>query len=155
MSYIYSTLLPSTTAGGRALKGSGSGLRTKVAKDLDHNQNARSEAMQGENRGVNQTNISVFLLLSLLACNRKDGQTTYDPTVIDKSPLKEYEKQKIRILQRKFGCKWTEIAAQIPGRTGLMVKNYWYNEEKRAKHQMRNKMAISRLLLSPNEIEEQ
>ncbi|CAG8567771.1 7147_t:CDS:2, partial [Paraglomus occultum] len=74
---------------------------------------------------------------------------------IDKSPLKEYEKHKIRILQRKFGCKWTEIAAQIPGRTGLMVKNYWYNEEKRAKHQMRNKMAISRLLLSPNEIEEQ
>jgi myb proto-oncogene protein len=67
---------------------------------------------------------------------------------INKTPLTDFEKQKIVALHDAIGKKWSRIASSLPirGRTALMVKNYWYNRRRTQTLRIRDKMSVKRLL---------
>ena len=53
-----------------------------------------------------------------------------DPT-LNRDPFTEAEKRKVYDLQAQYGNKWTQIASEMPGRSGNMVKNCWFNAKMR------------------------
>jgi len=69
--------------------------------------------------------------------------------VVVKEPLSKLEKLAICRLHGIYGPEWARIAKRLRGRTGLTVKNYWYNELKRKKRlaaNIRTQMSLQRLL---------
>lgn len=45
---------------------------------------------------------------------------------LKKTPFEHWEDQVIYEQKKKIGNRWTQIAAQLPGRTSCSVKNRWY-----------------------------
>jgi hypothetical protein len=57
---------------------------------------------------------------------------------IDNSPLSITEKNKIMELVKRYGHLWTEIARHLPGRSGNMIKNFYYLKvDRRRRHRKR------------------
>ncbi|CAG8700690.1 8816_t:CDS:1, partial [Ambispora leptoticha] len=61
-----------------------------------------------------------------------------------KTPFTEHEKLAIISMYHQYGPSWTLIASNLPGRSALMVKNFWYNMDERVR--IRVKMSIARLI---------
>lgn len=62
---------------------------------------------------------------------------------IDKSPLRQEEKEIILDLQSKHGNKWTLISTYLPGRSTNTIKNF-YNAYKNRKSNYRNRRETTR-----------
>ncbi|KAG9299141.1 hypothetical protein G9A89_020454 [Geosiphon pyriformis] len=63
---------------------------------------------------------------------------------IKKQPFSLNEKRAIITMYHRYGPSWTLIASNLPGRSALMVKNFWYNMDERVR--IRVKMSIARLV---------
>ncbi|KAG9291404.1 hypothetical protein G9A89_003508 [Geosiphon pyriformis] len=70
-----------------------------------------------------------------------------DPN-LNKNPLSDEEKATILRMYDAFGAKWAFIAKALPsrGRTPLMIRNFWYSEQRTESTRIQAKMSIDSLL---------
>jgi Myb-like DNA-binding domain len=55
-------------------------------------------------------------------------QNYLDPSLLDASiPWRETEANILFQKQMELGNQWSKIAAFLPGRSRMVIKNYWYN----------------------------
>ncbi|RVD93273.1 Myb-like transcription factor [Tubulinosema ratisbonensis] len=73
---------------------------------------------------------------------------------VNKSPLQEWEKEKILELQTKFGNKWTKISKELPGRTDNTVKNFYHSYKNRKEKKKSGKKRKNLSLINQIEINE-
>ncbi|CAG8468408.1 9095_t:CDS:2 [Paraglomus occultum] len=65
---------------------------------------------------------------------------------INSSPFTATERLMIISLHDIHGPRWSRIASQLPGRTARKVKNFWYSMRRAEAQNIRQQMAITRLL---------
>ncbi|CAG8448914.1 7455_t:CDS:2 [Ambispora gerdemannii] len=67
---------------------------------------------------------------------------------LNKDPLSDEEKAMILRLYDAMGPKWALIAKTLParGRTPLMIRNFWYSEQRTESTRIQAKMSIEAIL---------
>ncbi|GBG66648.1 hypothetical protein CBR_g66784 [Chara braunii] len=70
---------------------------------------------------------------------------------LKKGPLSDDEKQRVIVLQAKYGNKWKKIAAEVPGRTARRLNKWWdvYMAQLEAKQQQANAAKVSQAFDQP------